>query len=74
MARMCDCCAGEVDGRPVYGSVWGEPVQVCGGACVARLVEVWQPAPRRLVPRGSIGKALVVVVAIIVTLSQVVGW
>ncbi len=45
---MCACCASEIDGPGVQACVYGEAVQTCSGACVAQLLDVWQPAPPRL--------------------------
>jgi len=69
---MCDCCAGEIVDAGVHGMVWGEPVRVCSGRCVARLYQVWRPTPwwRQRVRSRQV---LAVAAVIIVTLSQL-GW
>ncbi len=44
---MCDCCAGELAVRAVRVRVWDEPVVLCSVTCLARLSDVWRPAPPR---------------------------
>ena len=43
----CDNCAGTLPSAYIEASVYGVPVLVCSGWCVARLLQVWAPVRRR---------------------------